>query len=203
MKVFLSWSGPLSHKVACILRDWLPSVIQAIRPYVSSEDIDKGTRWSSDIAQELEESTFGIICVTKENLEAPWINFEAGALSKTIEKAFVSPFLFRIKRSEVQGPLLQFQSTVYEKDDVGKLLATINGRLSESDRLSDTQLRKSFEIWWPELKSLLDTLEDFKPKPTPVRDHARKQEQILEELLELARNQQRCVRRRICCRPLI
>jgi hypothetical protein len=194
MKVFLSWSGDLSHKVACILRDWLPSVIQAVRPYVSSEDIDKGTRWSSDIAQELEESTFGIICVTRENLVAPWINFEAGALSKTIDKSFVSPFLFRIKRSEVHGPLLQFQSTVYEKEDVAKLMVTINARLPEADRLGDNQLRKSFEIWWPELQAQLDALHEGKAKPIPVKEEAQRQDRILEELLELARIQQRLLR---------
>lgn len=79
VKVFLSWSGELSHKLACAFRDWLPSVLQSIVPYVSSEDIDKGARWSTDIAQELELSAFGILLITKENLNAPWINFEAGA----------------------------------------------------------------------------------------------------------------------------
>ena len=75
MKVFISWSGTTSHKVAVLLRDWLPSVIQSIEPYVSSEDIDKGARWSTDIAGELHASTYGLICVTKNNTEAPWINF--------------------------------------------------------------------------------------------------------------------------------
>jgi len=42
MKVFISWSGELSHKVARIFRDWLPNVVQILEPYVSSEDIDKG-----------------------------------------------------------------------------------------------------------------------------------------------------------------
>jgi hypothetical protein len=118
MKVFLSWSGDLSHKVALTLRDWLPSVIQSIEPYVSSEDIDKGARWSTDIASELADSSYGILCVTKENLHAPWLTFEAGALSKTMDKSYVSPFLFGIKRAEINGPILQFQSTVFEKEDL-------------------------------------------------------------------------------------
>ena len=95
MKVFLSWSGPRSHKVAIIFREWLPSVIQEIVPYVSSEDIDKGARWSTDIANELSDSTFGILCVTRENINEPWLTFEAGALSKSMENAYVSPFPFR------------------------------------------------------------------------------------------------------------
>lgn len=106
MKVFISWSGNKSHKVALVFREWLPSVIQSLEPYVSSEDIDKGARWSTDIAKELEDSTVGILCVTKENLHAPWLSFEAGALSKTMDKAYVTPFLFDIKRSEVNGPVL-------------------------------------------------------------------------------------------------
>lgn len=196
MKVFLSWSGDLSHKVACALRDWLPMVVQSIRPYVSSEDIDKGTRWSTDIAKELAESTFGVLCITQENLHAPWINFEAGALSKTIDKANVSPFLFRMKRSEVQGPLLQFQSTVYEKDDVFKLLVSINNRLAANEQLEDVPLRRSFEVWWPQLEQQLDAIPIEAPEvPKPATKEPEKlTSAILEELLELARNQQKLLR---------
>ena len=69
---------------------------------VSSEDIDKGARWSTDIAKELEDCSFGILCVTKENLEAPWLLFEAGALSKMMQKGAVCPFLFDLKMAEIK-----------------------------------------------------------------------------------------------------
>src|SRR4051812_8769555 len=123
MKIFISWSGKRSQQVAEGLRDWLPMVIQTIDPYVSSEDIEKGARWGSDIAGELQESQFGILCITPENVGAPWLNFEAGALSKSIETGRVMPVLFGMARADVpQGPLVQFQSTLADNGDLWKLV---------------------------------------------------------------------------------
>lgn len=192
MKVFLSWSDPTSHKVALILRDWLPSVIQSVVPYVSSEDIDKGARWSSDIAKELEDSEFGILCVTQENLHAPWLNFEAGALSKKLEKAYVSPFLFNIKRSEINGPILQFQSTIFEKEDIRKLIKTINNACGE-EQLKEERLDKAFEVWFPNLE---DELSKIKPNTseTVVKKAENGHQEILEEILELTRINQKILR---------
>lgn len=195
MKVFLSWSGDQSHKVALVFRDWFPSVIQCLSPYVSSEDIDKGARWSTDIAAELEDSTFGILCVTKENLTAPWLNFEAGALSKTMDKAFVSPFLFNIKRSEVDGPILQFQSTIFEKEDIKKLLKTLNKACGD-DKLTDERLDKAFEVWYPPLEKELKNIQI----PEDIVKSKNKQNieptnnEILEEILELSRLNQKLLR---------
>ena len=196
MKVFLSWSGDLSHKVALTLRDWLPSVIQSIEPYVSSEDIDKGARWSTDIASELADSSYGILCVTKENLHAPWLTFEAGALSKTMDKSYVSPFLFDIKRSEVNGPILQFQSTVFEKDDVRKLLLSLN-KADSGEQLTVERLEKALDVWYPDLEQQLNSLLQDQPSQV-VRTEQEPQEsfsnQILEEILDLSRVNQKLLR---------
>ncbi len=197
MKVFLSWSGDASHKVALILREWLPSVIQSIEPYVSSEDIDKGARWSTDIASELADSSYGILCVTKDNLHAPWLTFEAGALSKTMDKSFVSPFLFDIKRSEVNGPILQFQSTVFSKDDIKKLLSSLN-KASTEGQLSDEKLDKALDVWYPDLESNLNGLLTKQPKQQAVVEENQKNEilpnAILEEILDLSRVNQKLLR---------
>lgn len=197
MKVFLSWSGARSHKVALVFRDWLPSVIQEIVPYVSSEDIDKGARWSTDIAKELSDSTYGILCVTRENINAPWLTFEAGALSKTMDKSFVSPFLFDIKRSEVDGPILQFQSTIFEKEDLKKLVTSLN-KACEKDGLGPDRLNKAFEVWYPTLESDLDKLRNVERDPhdtdTGQELQSPKAQEILEEILELSRINQKLIR---------
>ncbi|HCJ7274058.1 TPA: toll/interleukin-1 receptor domain-containing protein [Vibrio cholerae] len=199
MKVFISWSGAASHQVAKVFRDWLPSVIQSVKPYVSSEDIDKGSRWSTDIAGELEESTYGILCVTRENLEAPWLNFEAGALGKSIDKSRVSPFLHKLKRSEVKGPILQFQSTIQEKEDLFKLVKSINLACGESG-LDESRLEKVFNVWWPDLEKQLCAIETHEEASAIPNDSLESTSEIdgiseiLEEILEISRANQRLLR---------
>jgi hypothetical protein len=188
MKVFLGWSGEISHKVALALSDWLPKVIQAVKPFVSSEDIAKGARWSLAIAKELQASSFGIICVTKENSESAWINFEAGALSREIETSLVTPFLFNLREAEIEGPLKQFQVVINEKSDILKLLTSINGKQGEN-RLEETNLRATFEMWWPKLNEKLESIQNEVGK-TPARQTI-EMPRMVEELLELARMQQR------------
>jgi len=194
MKVFISWSGELSHKVATIFRDWLPSVIQTIEPYVSSEDIDKGARWSTDIAKELEDSSFGILCITRDNVTAPWLNFEAGALSKSIDKSKVIPFLFGVKRSEIKGPTLQFQSTIHEKNDIKKLLCSLN-KSCDPPFLDENRLDKTYDVWWPKLDERLSAIQEKLPEIRESKQGKAKidlvNSSILEEILELVRNQQK------------
>lgn len=175
----------MSHRVAVGLRDWLPSVLQAIEPYVSSEDIDKGARWNTDISKELEDSSFGILCITPENLEAPWLNFEAGALSKSLDRARVAPFLFQVERTAITGPLLQFQSTLLETDDVRKLVKSLNAALGDQ-ALDEARIDEIFDVWWPRLK---ETLESIGEEPE-ARPKARTQGDLLAEVLELVRSQQ-------------
>ena len=126
MKVFLSWSGDRSKAVAEVLRDWLPQVIQAVDPWISS-DIEKGARWGPEITEKLEQSKVGIICLTKDNLDAKWILFEAGALSKTSD-AHVCTFLLDLIYSDIEYPLAQFNHTEFNKEEVLKLVNTIKGQ---------------------------------------------------------------------------
>src|SRR4051794_9109874 len=107
MKVLLSWSGEPSRSVAAALRQWLPDVVQSVRPWMSEADIEAGARWGERIQRELNETRFGILCVTPQSMQAPWLLFEAGALAKTIQDTYVCPYLIGVEVSELQGPLTQ------------------------------------------------------------------------------------------------
>lgn len=168
MKVFLSFAGKESHDIALALRDWLPKVIQAVKPFIS-EDIGKGERWSEELAEELNDTDFGIICITKNNSCMPWINFEAGAVSKAIPKAvhepWVVPFLFKIDRAEISAPLQQFQAATADKDGVFRMLVSLNNRLGK-EQLTHDLLEQEFETWWSELEGKLNRLiVDSSPPP--------------------------------------
>lgn len=184
MKVFISWSGELSREIAEALRVWLPAVLQAVKPYYTPDDIEKGARWSSEIANELEKSKVGIFCLTRENLQSSWILFEAGAISKVVGKGAVCPILFGLDNSDISGPLGQFQSTLFTKKEFFKLVKSINVELGDS-KLPDDTLNSVFDMWWPKLEAqVIGILSSHKEKQ-PVE--LRSEREILEEILGLVR----------------
>jgi hypothetical protein len=196
VKVFISWSGERSKKIAEILKSWIKHVIQAVEPFVSSEDISKGTDWIAKITKELQETNFGILCVTKDNFQKPWLLFEAGALSKALDETYVVPFLFDLKPSDLIGsPLLQFQTTSYSQDEIRKLMATLNKACGQN-ALDEKEFDVTFNMWFPSLQEKLNEIEQVEMveddlQPTTKSD---KTEQILEELLDLTRTNKKQLR---------
>ncbi len=182
MKVFISWSGQQSQAVARALYEWIPRVIQAVKPWMSDVDIAKGARWTTDLNSGLKDSSVGIICLTAENRNAPWLHFEAGALSQKITEAYVCPYLFRLQPSEVTGPLTHFQAASAVEVDTKGLIQTINKAQGDGKMLQDAQVEEAFTVWWPRLAELLNRIPVSKPKPSK-----RSTQDMVEEILALVR----------------
>ncbi|UTW44512.1 toll/interleukin-1 receptor domain-containing protein [bacterium SCSIO 12696] len=183
-KVFISWSGDLSRQLAEAVRNWLPGVLQYVKPYFTPDDIEKGTKWSTEIINNLEGSEIGIICLTKDNLNKPWILFEAGALSKNFGKSKVCTLLFGIDSSDLTGPLTGFQDTKFNKTDFKKMIESINKEGGDS-KLDSKVLDQVFDMWWgkleEEVNGILSGHKENDQSPT------RSDRELLEEVLELAR----------------
>lgn len=192
MKVFISWSGPLSREIAIALRDWLRNAVQSLDPYMSDEDIPAGARWLADLSSELANTAFGILCVTRENVATPWLNYEAGALSKTVEDtACVVPLLIDFDSPLPQGPLAQFQSVTIERAGMFKLLQSLNLVSPATTRLDEVRLRRQFDRCWEEFRvAVADALarHSASTEPTPDVDPT---QALLQELLDLVREQTR------------
>jgi hypothetical protein len=187
VKVFISWSGEKSRAVAEALRDWIPMVVQSAQPFLSSEDIDAGTRWADRIGKELDQTDFGIICVTADNWNKPWISFEAGALSKKFEEGRVAPLLFEVGRADISGPLVQFQSSMFEQQEVLKLLQSLN-KSSDENSLADDVLGRVFDKMWPDLDERFQEISTkFRHINKPSNNKERTQKDMIEELINLQR----------------
>jgi len=163
MEVFLSWSGERSRYLAKSFNEWLPSVLQYVNPFMSEQDIGLGTRWSTDIEDNLRSNNFGIVFVTPENIDAPWINFEAGALSKNLQSRLV-PIIYDSDVTLLSsGPLKQFQSVKkFDKDSIHDLIKNINSVADDDYKLSQERLDSSFEKWWPDLDNTLKSTPEIK-----------------------------------------
>lgn len=187
MKIFISWSGKLSQSIAKELSEWLPSIIQSIEVFYSPDDIKKGENWDSKLTNELQSSNFGIVCLTPENVQAPWIHFEAGALSKTLDSR-VSALMINVVTSDIQGPLSRFQATKLEKEDFYQLLLSIN-EASESP-INEKVLEKSFNAIWNQMyENINDIIKQSSRKDKNISQQNKDINTILEEILQLIRKQ--------------
>lgn len=184
--VFISWSGKRSRWAAEALREWLPVVLQSVRPWMSDSDIDKGVRWSDEVGKALEGAKIGIICLTPENLREPWLLFEAGALSKTLDaRTRVCTYLLAgLEPQDVTQPLGIFQATKAAKEDTKKLLHTINRALEgETITIPEINLEKLFDGMWGQMEEKLKAM----PAPDEMVEAKRPLEEMVAEILEFER----------------
>lgn len=199
--IFIGWSGYRSRRVAEFLRDWLQSVFDAtaahwkgqrpdlavedIHVWMSTQNIDSGTDWRDELNEALRRADYGIICVTSENREAPYITYEAGALANKRDEAdararLVCPYLIDLYLSEEDLPLTlnQFAGAMADADGTRKLVRGVCGFVvrknglsaadaklwcEEADRVADRE--------WPRLGAKLAEVQGGgQPQPGTLKD---------------------------------
>jgi hypothetical protein len=179
MHVFISWSGERSKTAAQGLRSLLEDMFQQAVEVFISDHIGPGENWAQRIGVELEQSQFGVLCLTHDNFQAPWLLFEAGAVAKKFGSAHIVPYLIdELPEAADRSPLAYFQRARADHDGTYRLVQTIN-EVRENPQ-PEQRLERSFERWWPDLEQTLKSL------PVPPQNQAtlRSDRQILEEILQ-------------------
>jgi hypothetical protein len=190
MQIFVSWSGRPAQVLAGFLQTWLQRVIQELDPFMSTTSIVKGARWSAEIAKRLEETSEAIVCVTTENRDAPWLNFEAGALAKATGSR-VRPLLIDLTPSDLNNPLSEFQLTsATEKEDVRRMLEGINEKCDRP--LTSELLNDTFEREWPALEAKVDeVIKLIGAGGSDPKRRTRDDDDLMAEILERVRATER------------
>ena len=131
---------------------------QSVQPWLSSRDIPLGASWYVKTLRILEEAEAGIVCLTRQNLQAQWLNFEAGFLSK--QAAPVCLYALDLDASEITGPISQFQYARAEKQSTLALVKMLNG-LAGKASISEERINRIFELNWPRLGERLESIAGF------------------------------------------
>jgi len=189
MKVFLSWSGSHSNEVAKIFAEWIPCVLQQVGIFMSSNSIESGDRWNNKITSALDETDFGLIFVTKENKEKPWLLFEAGALAKDITKSKVIPVLIDATPVDLnRNPLQHFQCEELDREGVTRVMHSIYHEI-KNPTVTDKTLNDCLEMWWPQLEEKLQHVHPPKKrkpsKEITESDRIEKIEYVMSDMLRM------------------
>lgn len=184
--VFISWSGSRSHIAAEAFHKWLSVTVQAAKPWISDSDIQKGSRGLGEISGRLQGMKVGVVFLTPENQNEPWILFEAGALSKTIDdKSRLCTYLLGgLAYRDVKFPLAMFQATNSDKEDTRKLIRTINLHVGDNP-IPEPSLDLLFDRMWPDFEVTMRTLPPSAEPGPPKRSPG----ELSAEILEIVRAQ--------------
>lgn len=156
--LFLSWSRDPSRLVAEALRDALPTLFLGhARPWISGRDIKPGEDWWRTTSAILGSIRAGIFVLTPENLNAPWMMFEAGAIAgklargKGKDKGTVFVYLIGLDPEDLEAthPLRPYQAVRSTKSETWRLMQAINGHLGTV--VEEGDLRTSFDRHWRRL----------------------------------------------------
>lgn len=162
--IFISWSGDNSRIIANNLKLIIEEFIFAnkVRCFVSDSDIVSGTDWWNKIKDELKSSKLGILCITKENIQASWIYYEAGALVGN--DIITIPLLFNCNRDKLNKTPLNGRQCVDfgNKQRFQKMICDINEQLHILD-ISNKALNVLADKAYQQLKSdLASTFDKLK-----------------------------------------
>lgn len=182
--IFIAWSGRDSQAAAEILRKYLPLLLHhGLKVFMSKHDVSSGVRWASEVASELAHSNFGIICLTPDNLEAPWIMFEAGALTKNATGRACGLLFRGLTIANITGPLEQFQNREFSEAGFRQLLDDISKVLNSP--VEPQYVDMLFEKFWPEISNAISgAMASQSPRQEAPR---RSPDDLLEEVVERVR----------------
>jgi hypothetical protein len=189
LRVFISWAGPQAEALAKGFHTFLPDVVNAIEPFLSGSDIDKGSRWNDVLKESLQASSCAIVCLTPESTSSVWVAFETGAVSRAAgspenARTRIWTYLHGLTSKDIQlSPFASYQATFATESDTFKLVRSINGL--SSDQVSEDSLKRRFDqMFWPNFSRVVDEASKVSKVPQQTQSS---EVDVLAEILRTVR----------------
>ncbi|MGK7955998.1 MAG: methyltransferase domain-containing protein [Crocosphaera sp.] len=138
-QIFISWSGSLGKLIAEYLYSDLFSYAD-LRPWISSHNIAVGSAWFEETKEALNNSDYGVVCLTPGASKKPWINFEIGWLYGKLNNCKIITF-----GEEIGNPLANLQRrNGLNRDTWFELLREMIPTEDRSDKEIDLLINNEF-----------------------------------------------------------
>jgi hypothetical protein len=173
LSIFISWAGTQAEALGRGFHEFLPDVVNAVDPFMSGHDIDKGSQWRNVLTGNLQSSSCAIVCLTPESLKSTWVAFEAGAISRAAggpegAQSRVWTYLLGLETKALQlTPYAEYQATATTEEDTLRLIKSIN-QLSP-DPVSPECLKRRFDsLFWPNFSRSIEAARALPAGPVPA-----------------------------------
>ncbi|SDE45679.1 toll/interleukin-1 receptor domain-containing protein [Auraticoccus monumenti] len=181
--VFISWSGEPSRRVARALHEAIHLVFDRIDPWMSDRDIAAGSRGAEEIHNGLNGAVAGVLIVTPENQDRPWLNYEAGALGRQVtdvDTRVVPVLVGFTSAADLRGPLATYQAVKGDRSGflrVFTLLCLLGG-------IGEGRAEVKLDAAWAVLEAALGDAEatlaeTTEPAPQERDEDTRKTDEML------------------------
>jgi len=155
VKLFISWSGERSGKLAEVFKQFLPKIIDGLESndiFLSLTDLKSGDIWFSEIQKKLQASDTVLVLLSKENLDSKWLLFESGAISsKPLNKVHIYP----IDDIEISStsPFYNYQKIkMADEENTLKLINSLNSKDN------DKAILINFNKYWVNIEAILEEI---------------------------------------------
>lgn len=167
-KIFISWSGESTNSFAMGLKKVIEETIFPsldVMCFVSNVDIASGTDWWTSISSELKSCRVGILCLSNENVYAPWIFYEAGGMAS--RDVPTTPLLVGCEVDSLdKTPLGGKQCVNFESQaEFIKMIADINHYFNDllPSSIAKQMAEKAYDELNRNLSAVINRLKNIKP----------------------------------------
>lgn len=186
MKVFISWSKN-SRDVGKAVSDAVTEIFAPVVNTFISQEIRAGSRALEEIDEALDDTDFGIICLTRANQAEQWINYEAGALSRQVgdKRQRMGVFLVDFDSvDDVNSPLNIFQCKYSTLEGFSDLMKSLN---ELKPNVKDDTLTRRIGLVWPDVEAAVSAVKEATPATPLPPQPAKTTDDRLDELTALVK----------------